>query len=907
MSTEKLKLEVLLALTEKVLKPLKSITSGSNDTAKALKATREQLRQLNDAQKRIDGFRKLDKDLAIVSNGMKGAQQRIKDLKAEIAKLPAPTKDMARALKEAQAEAGNLKGRYTTLLEKQQRLRTELNATGMDTKNLATHQRELAAKINTATAAVDKQVAAMKRENAQAQRAYAAQANYQKAMGVGNTLKSAGMNTVGIGIAGGLPIAQAVRQFASFEDAMLGVARQVNDAVDANGKLTPTYYEMGRAIQAMSERLPMTANDIAAIVEAGARMGIQGKQDLLAYAETTAILSTAFQLPVEQIGDNMAKVAQLYKVPIGSIKQLGDAINWLDDNSLAKGGDIIDVLQRIGGTATTLHMTYKEAAALGSTFLSLGNGAETAASASEHMMKQLAVASMLPKRFQGGMAMIGMNSRTVQNAMSTDALGTIVKVLEAINKLPQNQQIEAATRLFGKEFGPDASKLAGNLGELRRELELVNAEKSKGSADREMARRNQNLSSGYKELMSALRNLASDLGSTFKPELTSIMQSTAGVLKGVRAWVREHPGLTGALMKSAAVLAIIVTTVGALIFAVGALIAPIALLRLGMTLMGIKAGALFGGLWSLVSPVAKLALVFSLAYGAGTYLAGWIDGFVSRIMGAKTTLGAAIFDIVQLFKNGEWSQIGMLIVRGIFAGIDALTGGLLGKVTNLAARMIAAAKSAFGIKSPSTVFAAIGQYTMAGLSNGIERSQAMATSVMARAAKKVAAVGAGMLIGGTALATMPAAQLPTFGNATRSITERHQGLTLPALPDAVRNLRDIRRPAALAGIDAATRTIIDRHQGISLPAVPDVTRRIRDVYLPAAFNQQQALVSNAIDTRPPLSAGRASVSEPMQVNIQIHQAPGQSAQDLAQEVKRALLDIETQRAARSRSHLGDRD
>lgn len=817
MSAEKLKLEVLLALTEKVLKPLKGITNGSNETAKALKAAKEQLKQLNDAQKRIDGFRKLDKDIAIVSNGMKGAQQRIKELKTEIAKLPAPTKDMARALKEAQAEAGNLKGRYTTLLEKQQRLRTELNATGMDTKNLATHQRELAEKINTATAAVDKQVTAMKAQNAQAQRAYAAQANYQKAMGYHGKMTHAGRMAIGGGIAGGLPIVQAVRQYASFEDAMLGVARQVDGARDANGKLTPTYYEMGRAIQAMSERLLLTANEIAAIVEAGARMGIQGKKELLAYAETTAILSTAFNLPVDQIGESTAKVAQLYKVPIASIKQLGDAINWLDDNSLAKGGDIIDVLQRIGGTAATLHMTYKEAAALGATFLSLGNGAETAASASEHMMKNLAIATMLPKRFQEGMSMIGMNSKTVQNAMSTDAMGTIIKVMEAIKRLPQNQQIEAATRLFGKEFGPDAAKLTQNLDLLRQQLALVNAEKAKGSADREMAARNQNLSAGYKELMSTLRNLASDLGSTFKPELTAIMSSTAGVLQSVRGWVREHPSLTGALMKGAATMAVVVTVIGSLIFAVGALIAPIALTVLWLARFNIGVGTAVGWVWRLVSPVAKLALVASLAYGAGTLLADWIDRFISRVMGAKTTLGGAIYDIVQLFKNGEWSQIGMLIVRGIFSGIDALTGGLLGKVTNLAARMIAAAKSAFGIKSPSTVFAAIGQYTMAGLSNGILRGKNTAVGVMSDAAKKVAAAGAGMLIGGTALA------------------------------------------------------------------------------------------GGAIDTRPPLSGAAGGSSGPMQITMNFYQSPGQSAQDLAQEVKRALLDIEAQRAARGRSRLGDRD
>nr|WP_284069742.1 phage tail tape measure protein [Escherichia coli] len=41
------------------------------------------------------------------------------------------------------------------------------------------------------------------------------------------------------------------------------------------------------------------------------------------------------------------KFAGLYKIPTQNIEQLGDAINYLDDNAKSKGSDIIDVLQRV--------------------------------------------------------------------------------------------------------------------------------------------------------------------------------------------------------------------------------------------------------------------------------------------------------------------------------------------------------------------------------------------------------------------------------------------------------------------------------------------------------------------------------------------------------------------------------
>lgn len=752
MSADKLKLEVIMGMVEKITGPLKNITKGSGATAKALKAAKDELKSLNDAQKRIDGFRKLDKDLSIVQNGMKGAQDRIKTLKQEIAKLPAPTKDMSRALKEAQSEAAHLKGRFTDLQEKQQRLRTELNATGMDTTKLATHQRELAGKINLANAAVDKQVQAMQRHNAQARRMHAAMANYQKATALGSRMTGAGRAAMGAGIAGGLPLVIAVKQFASFEDAMMGVARQVQGARDANGKLTATYYEIGDAIKAMSARVPLATNELAEILAMGARMGIQGKQDLLAFTETSATMAAAFDISAGEIGESMGRLSQLYKVPIKDIGQLGDAINWLDDNALSQGGEIIDVMQRIAGSAAMARMNFKEAAALGSTFLSLGAGSEVAASASNAMIRELSIATMQTKRFRGGLAMLKLDAKAIQWGMSKDATGTILKVLDAIRALPQEQQLEAATRMFGKEFGDDAAKLAANIGEYRRQLELVNQAQAKGSMDKEAQARLQALTAQYTLAKNTLSGVATEIGANLKPSLVGLLQSGADVLKNVRDWMKENPGLTAALVKIAAVGALVVTVIGAIVFAVGALIAPIALLRLGFAWMGVGAGGAASGLLGFLNPVAKLAAAFAAGYALGTLINGWIDAFVSKIFGYKTTLGGAIFDIIQMFKNGNWAQIGQLMLRGIEAGLDFLTGGLYSKMKHIAGGLINVARKAFGIKSPSTVFDVIGRYTMAGLSGGIDAGRHGAVMAVSNVARKVAAAGAGMLLGGAALA-----------------------------------------------------------------------------------------------------------------------------------------------------------
>jgi phage-related tail protein len=156
-AAEKLKVEVLLAAIDKATRPFKAIIQRSSETARALKAAKDELKALNDAQGRIDAFRKTARDAAITSNQLKIAQDRVKALAGEMGKVQFPTKAMTRALRDAQDEAARLKSRHEGLIQKQQRLRTELNGAGMDTKNLSNHQRDLAKRIGDATAAVEKQ------------------------------------------------------------------------------------------------------------------------------------------------------------------------------------------------------------------------------------------------------------------------------------------------------------------------------------------------------------------------------------------------------------------------------------------------------------------------------------------------------------------------------------------------------------------------------------------------------------------------------------------------------------------------------------------------------------------------------------------------------------------------------
>ncbi len=406
-------------------------------------------------------------------------------------------REIVHELTHQQVLVQELQQTYNGLLGAVQRQRQALKKSGIDTRQLSSAQRELKKNAEETRQALEGQQKALKRLGEQQARMNAVRDQYSRRLEVRDRIAGAGATTTAAGLAMGAPVMAAVKSYTSMEDAMKGVAKQVNGLRDDNGNRTARFYEMQDAIKAASEQLPMEngAVDFAALVEGGARMNVANpddswedqKRDLLAFASTAAKAATAFELPADELSESLGKIAQLYKIPTRNIEQLGDALNYLDDNAMSKGADIIDVMQRLGGVADRLD--YRKAAALGSTFLTLGAAPEVAASAANAMVRELSIATMQSKSFFEGMNLLKLNPEVIEKQMTKDAMGTIQRVLEKVNALPQDKRLSAMTMLFGKEFGDDAAKLANNLPELQRQLKLTAGNDALGSMQKEPSKK----------------------------------------------------------------------------------------------------------------------------------------------------------------------------------------------------------------------------------------------------------------------------------------------------------------------------------------------------------------------------------------------------------------------------------
>ncbi|HAU5796888.1 TPA: phage tail tape measure protein [Citrobacter amalonaticus] len=537
--------------------------------------------------------------------------------------------------------------------------------------------------INQRTAQYNRQLAEQQRRLDAVNQA---QARYSRAKETGEKMMSGGMKTAAVGAATLAPVAAAVKSYSSLEDAMKGVAKQVNGLRDDSGNRTPQYEEMQRAIMDASEKLPMAngAVDYAALVEGGARMGVANsddpwqkqKADLLSFASMAAKASVAFELPADQLSESLGKIAGLYKIPTQNIEQLGDAINYLDDNAKSKGSDIIDVLQRVGGLASQLD--YKQAAALGSTFLTLGTPAEVAASATNAMVRELSIATVQGKNFMQGLDALGLSAEKVQKSMSVDAMGTIISVLEASKKLAPDQQVANLTQIFGKEFGDDAQKLANNLPELRRQIELTQGAAAKGSMNRESDINKASLSAQWQLTKTGAVNAFSSAGETLRDPLMDIMLTVSKVVGSVRRWVEANPALVGSIMKVTAAIGALLVVVGGLMLSIGAVLGPMALVRLSFTTLAGEGGIaqLTGGVmrlggafqWLAGSPMQALLSVGRMVFGP---LITLLAGISAPVWGLIALFAAAAVAVIKFWQPIKAFFSGFF--TGLMAGLQPIT------------------------------------------------------------------------------------------------------------------------------------------------------------------------------------------------------------------------------------------
>lgn len=726
MASNDLRLQVILQAIDKATAPLRRIKGASGDTARALKESRDKLKELDRAQSEMRGFRVAAVELKRNERSLRDLKTKAADYRAELerhrqthgavmAKVKVAVSEhgkLARALlagktsgeqfnqafnasrirlEAAQRAAGRSSSSLKFLSDRarnaetsiaalsarqaaaQQRLsgyKERLDAAGIGTDNLNRKTRNLRTSQEQLKSALEAQRAQLSALHASEKRLADLRQRHGKAMLHTGMAAGAGYGAYAAGSRGVQAVLGPVQSFAAHEDAMLGIARQVPGARDELGQLTPVYRAIEEQVRALSHEFPIATTQIAEMVTAAARMEVP-TDELQSFTRTAAMMATAFDAVPGEITEAMGKVAKNFKIQLTEIEGLADSINFLDDNAISKGADIIGFLNRTSGVISTVAMSPRDAAALGSTLLTLGEREETAGTAANAMVQKFAAATKGTKKFQSAMAEIGLKSADVQTGMSKDATATLLEVIGAIRALPREKQIGVMVELVGVEHSDTLAKLVDKPEELQRQLELARGPQAQGSMRREASARNDTISARWQMTKNRLFNANTELGKSLKPALIELLNLVNPLLERFTQWVAVNPGLVGGVLKVAA-------AISALIALAGALLVPLALVAGKILLMRF----LFAQVTSVMGPLAAVVggpLIVALkAAGNALLVVGRAMllspfGLVLAAVMALALAGLLIvkyWEPIKAFLGGMWA--------GFLAGISPLLPALEG-------------------------------------------------------------------------------------------------------------------------------------------------------------------------------------------------------------------------------------
>lgn len=892
-----LQLTVLLNAIDKISAPLRNANkqvSALSQKLKENKAIRAQLtKQDKEAESAIKKYattlNPLKNRLSAVNQELAQAQQKSKHYAQQLATAKNPTNEFRAKVLNAQQAVKQLKNEQAQAALKLRQARQELNASGLSAKTLAQRQDALKSKLRGTNQQIRQQEAALTKLNAK-------QAAYNRYRGQVETLKDisgkaqmVGAQASAAGATITAPLAKSVSDFMNFEDAMVGVARQVQGLKDNAGNFTPEFDEWKNKIQALSTELPLTTVEIANMIESAARMDIP-KDELEDFVRLNTQMATAFDAAnPDELVEQFGKVTKNFKLSSEESRELADAINYLDDNAISKGTEIIGFMNRVSGISGIAKITEKNMAALGSTLQTAGAAEEQSATAVNAIFTRLSSASK-KKPVRNALAAMGLSASKVELGMAKDAQGTLMKIVETVKKMPEHKRLGFIADLVGTEHTKTLALLVSNTEEWRRQIELANSETAKGSMNREFQTRMKALSSTWGIFKNQIFNLNSTIGGTLAPTLDSLMKKIGGLIDKGNKWIQAHPKLAKNILLVAGAIGGSLTVFGALAFALSFVLYPIARLFLGVSKLNIL--------------LPKFAGKIS---GVGGTIARWLLSPLKLLPMLLSPVGIAFmatalliykyWDKVKAFFGGFWEGLksGLAPVIEKFKPLGALFGVVVGWLekavkwfTDLLSPVQSTQKDLDAAASAGKKF---GEWLAAGIDLVTKPLQWLMDSIQ-----------------------WVIDHMPSIEKFAKEYGSRIDNTATMAANTGFAS-------GGYVGNGGKYEPMGIVHGG-EYVMTKETTSRLGVPLLNALNYGKNALLATGlsmsvataapiqVDNRPPLAAPPAvaqSVAHPMAVNITINAAPGQDERTIARMVAQEVQRIQNQQQARQRSSMRDRD
>ncbi|MEX3929976.1 phage tail tape measure protein [Paraburkholderia sp. BR10936] len=780
-----LKLRVLFDMIDGATKPLKNIMAGNKGLAKSLKESRDELTRLRKAHKDVTGFREMAAGLNRTKRELTDANAHVKALAAGLRASGPPSRQMIADFEKAKSATAKLATAHRAQTLSLNELRTQLGGAGINTRNLAQHERELRASIAATSGTIDGQVSKLEQLTQREKAMASARAKMGKLQGTaanmavaGYAAKAAGSHIIG-------DLSETLDQSKAFE----------SEAV---------------RIKALGLGDHATA-DAVKYAKAMKQMGTSTTDNLTLMRDSLTIFADEHH-------------AQMVMPTLAKMKFTNEALFGAEDGHAneEKFMNMLKVIELRGGTKD--EATFKDEANMVQKVITATGGRvggdqwmqfiQTGGVAAKQMRKDAFFYQMEPLIQEMGGHAVGtglmsaynnvyQGKTTVKAARELVGLGLISKDGVEYNKMGQvnhfktgalkgsdilkNSPLEWMEKVLLPSLAAkgitDPNKVKDTIATIFTNRTAANLfttmymqrdqihknERLNAGADGidEGAEKASQMTQGRElEALAKIRDLKLEIGQKVSPIYNAGLSLTAGLLDSVTGFMKEHSTAAQVVLVTLAALAAMLVGGGMFTIALAGVLGPLALVKFSMTALGMQGGilsrvlAMQAGAWRFLGRSAMLAgramlmnpiglAITAIAVGAyliyrywepiKAFFAGLWGDIQQAFAGGLSGIGALIVNwsplglFYQAFAGvlrwfgvdmpAKFSEFGSNLISGLVNGITNGLGTVKEAITNVASNTVTWFKEKLGIHSPSRVFGELGGFISQGAAIGMEAEQ----------------------------------------------------------------------------------------------------------------------------------------------------------------------------------------
>ncbi|HFC8061853.1 TPA: phage tail tape measure protein [Neisseria meningitidis] len=851
------------------------------------KAEKEQIR-LNKAihdTKRLQGYRN---NLGETAKKLAENRARQKELLAEMKKGGGATRQQTQEMNKLAREAKNLEKTQARQTKTAARLAKEMKAAGTSTVKLADSQKDLKTKLEKVNGTLEKQKKILEARN---------KAAVLKA-GLGDAAtRSATMMYTARGIADTTRnvLSAPVAAYAQSETASTDLRAAM---MDSSGKVGADYQRIDELATRLGDKLPGTTADFKNLMTMLMRQGISAKAVLGGTGEAAALLSVQLKKSPEAAAEMAAKLQDATRGTEKEMVAIMDQVQRLyylgvDD------GNILGAFSTVAPALDLMKVSGEEAMKTMGPLIAMLDQSGMTGEKAGNALRKVFDRSLSVDKFEKLKKLTGVSLDF------TDGKGNFAGLDKAFDELAKLKNLTDVQlkQVLGKVWGDDAETIGALTTMIRKGKEGYEEYAQKMQAQASLNQRVNDqlgtLTNLWDAASGTFTNFLAKMGESIAPQLKELTKWIGGINEKLSDWAAKNPKTAAAVMKTAAVIGVLLTAVVGIGAALSALLIPIALSKFAFFSLFGGMGKAAGGALGLAGTLLKLGGSLA-AFGAKALVFLATNPFGWAILAVAALVGLYVYwDKVKaaLITGWEWIKK-TFAANPLLYAFTGPVGAIVALFTHwerVKSALIAGwewVKKVFGGQNPIAVAISAAVNPIGTLIANFDRLKNTAVGAWEWIKKTT---GIGSPTPAAPKTTAPKAPIvPPRGFSTGGYTGAggvNQAAGIVHKGEVVFNQKDVARFGGWQVLDKIRKAGLDALGGL-LPVAAPVAAPVLAGAIPVATDFNRAA---------PASVPTAG----MTVNITVNGGSGSPA-EIAREIARQLKQTADQAARRARSAFKDR-